>query len=70
MAKSRGLKFFDFGGYAVDVKEGDQLFDINRFKHGFGGELVTYPKTMLIYTTPFSKALYNLYRDFRQEQTS
>ena len=60
IAKSRGLRFFDFGGYANNVQEGDQLYAINKFKEAFRGELVNYPKTMLIYTLPLAKWLYSL----------
>lgn len=66
LAKSRGLKYFDFGGYANNVKEGDQLYSINRFKDGFSGELVVYPKTLLIYTIPIVKTFYNFYRRLRK----
>lgn len=65
MAKERGLKFFDFGGYGLNLKEDDQVHAINRFKDGFGGTLMVYPQTLTIYTTPLSKLLYGLYQRIR-----
>jgi hypothetical protein len=62
IAKDRGLKYFDFGGYAIDAKEGDQLYAINRFKDGFGGEIITHPRTMVVFMMPFAKFFYKLYR--------
>jgi len=67
LSKENGKKFFDFGGYGLNLKENDQVHAINRFKSWFGGDLVYHPKTLIIYTTPFSKVLYNLYRKFRKE---
>lgn len=60
VAKNRGIPFFDFGGYANNVKEGDQLYAINKFKEAFRGDLVHYPETMMIFTLPLSKWLYSL----------
>lgn len=61
-SKDHGLKVFDFGGYGLNLKEDDQVHAINRFKSWFGGTLVYHPQTFTIYTTPFSKALYDLYQ--------
>ncbi|MCW3127614.1 MAG: Methicillin resistance protein [Bacteroidetes bacterium] len=60
IAKRRGISFFDFGGYANNVQEGDQLYAINKFKEAFRGEQVDYPKTMLIFTLPLAKWLYSM----------
>jgi lipid II:glycine glycyltransferase (peptidoglycan interpeptide bridge formation enzyme) len=66
IAKERGVEYFDFGGYANNVKEGDQLYAINRFKDGFGGKLITHPRTRLVYIMPGAKTLYKLYRRIRK----
>jgi lipid II:glycine glycyltransferase (peptidoglycan interpeptide bridge formation enzyme) len=60
VAKNKGIPFFDFGGYANNVKEGDQLYAINKFKEAFRGEIVNYPKTILIFTLPIAKWLYSI----------
>jgi len=43
IAKERKLSYFDFGGYNHDVDDTSQVYQINRFKQGFGGEFVHYP---------------------------
>jgi hypothetical protein len=61
--KENGFAFFDFGGYDLVAAEKDQTKHINRFKDGFGGELLIYPKQMnfvlnpIIYL-PFKLALW------------
>ena len=62
IARNNGLNYFDFGGYALNTKEGDQLQKINKFKEGFRGELITYPKTMTFYTFFPAKWLWKLYQ--------
>ena len=42
IAKEMQLKYFDFGGYAVTPD--NQMIGINRFKSGFGGQIVQYPR--------------------------
>jgi hypothetical protein len=37
--KSQGIAFYDFGGYAVNTED-KKLNNINRFKDGFGGEII------------------------------
>ena len=65
-AKEKGLKYFDLGGYGINLKEDDQVNAINRFKDGFGGTLVYYPQTLTIYTTPVSKLLFSLYKRLKK----
>ena len=60
IAKNQGLQYFDFGGFANNVKEGDQLYGVNKFKEAFRGALIDYPKTMVIYNFPLAKWLYSL----------
>lgn len=57
-AKLRGFKYFDFWGYNHWVNEDNQIFFINRFKKGFGGEYVFYPKTISFVYHPFMLAFY------------
>ena len=45
-AKKDGFKKFDLWGYNHFVDENDQVFYINRFKKGFGGDFIFYPKKM------------------------
>lgn len=52
-AKANGFKYFDFWGYNHFVGEADQLFFINRFKKGFGGKFIFYPKKMYFVFKPF-----------------
>lgn len=67
LSKEKGLKYFDFGGYGLNLKEDDQVHAINRFKAWFGGDLVYHPQTLTIYTTPFSKPIYSLYQRLRKQ---
>ena len=52
MSKSAGFEHFDLWGYNHFVKESDQIFFINRFKKGFGGEFIFYPKKMYFIFRP------------------
>jgi lipid II:glycine glycyltransferase (peptidoglycan interpeptide bridge formation enzyme) len=44
ISKRMGRTYFDLWGYNHFVTEKDQVFWINRFKKGFGGEFLFYPK--------------------------
>jgi len=44
IAKEKGFRKFDFGGYNSVVKKSHQVFHINIFKRGFGGNIVYYPQ--------------------------
>lgn len=57
IAKVMKVKYFDFGGYAVTPD--NQLIGINRFKSGFGGQIVKYPRKILIIYNPM---IYKLLR--------
>lgn len=52
MSKSAGFEHFDLWGYNHFVKESDQIYFINRFKKGFGGEFIFYPKKMYFIFRP------------------
>lgn len=45
-AKASGFLYFDLWGYNHFVSEDDQIFHINKFKKGFGGQYIFYPKRM------------------------
>ena len=45
-AGQRGRAFFDLWGYNLQVDASDPRHNINRFKKGFGGEIISYPATM------------------------
>ena len=45
-ARQRGRTIFDLWGYNLHVDATDPRHNINRFKKGFGGEIVSYPAVM------------------------
>ena len=47
-AKSENFKYFDFWGYNHFVDENDQVYNINKFKKGFGGYYTFFAKKMNI----------------------
>ena len=59
-AKLKGFQFFDFWGYNHFVTEEDQVFHINRFKKGFGGDYTFYPKKMYFFYRPWIYKCYTL----------
>jgi peptidoglycan pentaglycine glycine transferase (the first glycine) len=63
--KALGYHHFDFWGYNHFVTEDDQVFYINRFKKGFGGSYLFYPKKMYIVYRPFMYWLYELLTGFK-----
>jgi lipid II:glycine glycyltransferase (peptidoglycan interpeptide bridge formation enzyme) len=58
-SKIDNFKFFDFWGYNHFALEGDQVYNINHFKKGFGGYYIFFPKKMNISLIPNG---YNIYR--------
>ncbi len=58
VAKADGFKWFDLWGYNHFVDEKDQVFYINRFKKGFGGDFIFYPKKIYFI---YNKMLYYFY---------
>ncbi|MBU2562085.1 MAG: peptidoglycan bridge formation glycyltransferase FemA/FemB family protein [Nanoarchaeota archaeon] len=42
-SKKKDFKIFDLGGYQLNAKKGDKLYEINRFKLRWGGEIKKYP---------------------------
>ncbi len=57
-AKREGFKYFDLWGYNHYVDDKDQIFYLNRFKKGFGGKYIFYPKIMHIDLKPFGYFIY------------
>ncbi len=41
-SKNNNFKIFDLGGYQLKAKKGSKLWNINRFKERWGGEVVKY----------------------------
>mgnify|MGYP006290122965 CR=1 FL=1 len=64
LCKERGIRYFDLGGYNHLVAEKDQISQINRFKRGFRGEYVFYPRLMYIRLNSILYALIMLIRPF------
>lgn len=57
-SKALGFNVFDFWGYNHFVNEDEQIFFINRFKKGFGGNYIFYPKKIYIIYNPLKSKLY------------
>ena len=53
-SKARGLSNFDMGGYDMEAKKGDKMYNINKFKSRFGGKIVEQP----IYSTNWKYPLF------------
>lgn len=41
-AKDKGYEIFDLGGYQLRAPKGSKLYEVNRFKERWGGQLVKY----------------------------
>lgn len=69
-SRSLGFSHFDLWGYNHFVKEGEQVFNINKFKKGFGGEFTFFPKRMYFIFKPLQKNLFenikSLYKKVRK----
>ena len=59
-SKAEGYAYFDLWGYNHFVTEDDQVFFINRFKKGFGGSYIFYPKKMYFIFKPIQYKLYRM----------
>ncbi len=51
LAKSKDYDLFDFGGYGFNAKEGEQVFNINRFKLSFTKDILFFPKPFSFVTS-------------------
>ena len=65
-SRDLGYKIFDFWGYNHYVDENDQVFFINRFKKGFGGSYLFYPKKMFFIYKPLTHSIYKVTRQLYQ----
>ena len=61
-AKSKGLKTYDWWGIAPTDDPKERLAGVTRFKKGWGGEVVRYPKTQDLILRPLAYKLYRLLR--------
>lgn len=52
LCRDAGVTTLDFGGIAIDSREGESLHNINRFKMGFGGTAVEYPGQIIFDLNP------------------
>lgn len=52
ISRNAGMKFFDFGGYAVGAAPPSQLYKINFFKLSFGAEPIEYPGQLVFDLSP------------------
>lgn len=57
--RDEGFESFDLWGYNHFVDENDQVFFINRFKKGFGGAFIFYPKKMYFFFKPAQYKIFN-----------
>jgi lipid II:glycine glycyltransferase (peptidoglycan interpeptide bridge formation enzyme) len=64
--KANGYTSLDLWGYNHFVDETDQLFYINKFKKGFGGEFTFFPKRMNFILKPNYFILYNFLKSCKK----
>jgi len=57
-AKEQGMRWYDFWGIAPTDDSTEKLAGVTRFKQGFGGDEVRYPKTMDLILQPMKYKLY------------
>ncbi len=60
-AKAHKFKYFDFWGYNHFAGPSDQIYLVNRFKHGFGGYFTFLMKKMNISLIPSGFLIYKMY---------
>ncbi len=65
-SKIKNFKYFDFWGFNHFADEKDRVFNINRFKTGFGGYYAFFAKRMNINLIPFGTNLLGLYLRLRK----
>jgi lipid II:glycine glycyltransferase (peptidoglycan interpeptide bridge formation enzyme) len=69
-AKNDNFKYFDFWGYNHFVDESDQIYNINKFKKGFGGYYTFFAKNMNISLSPSGFYLNKLLLAMRKLKSS
>ena len=67
LSKAEGFEYFDLWGYNHFVNESDQVFFINRFKKGFGGEFIFYPKKIYFLFKPLRYQLFSKLKMLRDK---
>lgn len=65
-AKLQLFKYFDFWGYNHFALPSDQIYLVNRFKHGFGGYFTFLMKKMNISLVPYGFFLYKMYNKIKR----
>ena len=61
-AKAKGIVAYDFWGIAPTDDPKEKLAGVTRFKKGWGGEIVHYPKTQDLILRPWKYRIYRLAR--------
>ena len=56
-SKKSGKKYFDLGGYDKNAKPGDKIYNINKFKENFNGEIVEQTHFATNWKYPFIRKL-------------
>ena len=69
LSKEAGFDYFDLWGYNHYVDESDQIYFINRFKKGFGGEYNFYPKKMYIIYRPILSFIFQALKKMHRKMT-
>jgi len=64
MAKAMNLVSMDLCGVNLLVDEADQVYQINKFKTGFGGQVVYYPRKMTFMLNRWKSVCYDLIKFF------
>ena len=59
--KGLGYRYFDFWGYNHFARPDEQIYQVNKFKKGFGGNFIFLMKKMNISLVPGGFALYRFY---------
>lgn len=67
--KEYGFRYFDFWGYNHFARPGEQIYQINKFKKGFGGYYIFFMKKMNISLTPGGFRLFRLYTALRKAKS-
>jgi lipid II:glycine glycyltransferase (peptidoglycan interpeptide bridge formation enzyme) len=64
-SNSIGLKYFDLGGYDIDAKKGDKIYNINKFKERFGGKIIEQPIFSSNWRYPFLRRALKILRKIK-----
>jgi hypothetical protein len=69
LLRQEGFETFDLWGYNHFVDETDQIFFVNQFKRGFGGDYIFYPKKMYFIYNPLQNRIIDLARKVHKRIT-